>query len=1036
MKYLIGLLCLFSVAQAQFAPTSAKSKFVNGIGIGSKDTSQFTAADTIALTIARDSVMYYRYRGFWRPIATGGNLSAYKLISDTLFANGYTTRARLKQGLDSLAATKVNISDTASMLAPYFRDSDTTGLLNQVVRTFGAQTVFGIKAFGDSMRIGAGLSVLRIQADAGISLSQELNIRKNTNSLSTDFLKIGTSVGSGILYGSYIKSTSNHLSFTGNDMVLGVTNTSGNNVDAISISSAGVTSINSLSTAGIVTNTSAGVLGTTSIVPIANGGTGSSTQNFVDLTTSQTITGQKTFNVSGNSGNVIINHGSGSGVALNITKGGNGEGLIVNKTSGSGNAATITGTLEATTLVKNGGTSSQFLKADGSVDNNTYTTTSQNALKLNISDTAAMLLGYTRVQRFTDSLTNVQSRIQTKQNILTLTTTGTSGAATLTGATLNIPQYQAALTNPVTGTGTTNYLPKFTGSTTVGNSQVFDNGTSVGIGTTDFDIFSRFDDSYLTFSKTGNIALNINAGAGSGRGAQIYMGQGGTRQLTISSNASESRVGTTTNTSLIFTTNDAARLTLTNTGNLGLGVTPSAWSSTVKALEIGSGGQFIGAYGGTDLWSGTNMYYEGTTFKYKESSRNVTLYSQSLGAHVWLTAPSGTAGNAITFTQAMTLDANGRLGIGTTSPSQRLEVSGGAIIASGFGNRASGTGKALEIGMDGTQSILQSLDRTAGVKIPLYIDASATYIMGGNVGIGTTSPANRLTVAGSSGTIMSLSNGVDADLLMNFTSGVTLLTPTTGILAFGTSSTERMRITSGGNLLVGTTTDNGARLQVAGDGTFSGNVAINGTVIGTDQTFGNPYRTFAFGTNSNSFNRIFAANDASDGMYLNAATGQGINFRVNGGGANVFTIASTGAATFSSLAGTGDRLVQANSLGELSATQTIASGTYTPTITDNLNTSSYTVQHASYTRIGNICTVYMRVSFTASSSVCGINVTIPVGNNFSNSNQATGSNGNGANGLVMYNSTASASTNQIFTSMSGATVGSNTISFSFQYQVQ
>jgi hypothetical protein len=484
MKYLIGLLCLFSVAQAQFAPTSAKSKFVNGIGIGSKDTSQFTAADTIALTIARDSVMYYRYRGFWRPIATGGNLSAYKLISDTLFANGYTTRARLKQGLDSLAATKVNISDTASMLAPYFRDSDTTGLLNQVVRTFGAQTVFGIKAFGDSMRIGAGLSVLRIQADAGISLSQELNIRKNTNSLSTDFLKIGTSVGSGILYGSYIKSTSNHLSFTGNDMVLGVTNTSGNNVDAISISSAGVTSINSLSTAGIVTNTSAGVLGTTSIVPIANGGTGSSTQNFVDLTTSQTITGQKTFNVSGNSGNVIINHGSGSGVALNITKGGNGEGLIVNKTSGSGNAATITGTLEATTLVKNGGTSSQFLKADGSVDNNTYTTTSQNALKLNISDTAAMLLPYTRVQRFTDSLTNVQSRIQTKQNILTLTTTGTSGAATLVGSTLNIPQYQSVLTNPVTGTGTTNYLPKFTGASTIGNSQIFDNGTNVLVNTT------------------------------------------------------------------------------------------------------------------------------------------------------------------------------------------------------------------------------------------------------------------------------------------------------------------------------------------------------------------------------------------------------------------------------------------------------------------------------------------------------------------------------------------------------------------------
>jgi hypothetical protein len=46
--------------------------------------------------------------------------------------------------------------------------------------------------------------------------------------------------------------------------------------------------------------------------------------------------------------------------------------LYVNKTSGSGNAATIVGTLEATTLVKTGGTSSQFLKADGSVDSTSY----------------------------------------------------------------------------------------------------------------------------------------------------------------------------------------------------------------------------------------------------------------------------------------------------------------------------------------------------------------------------------------------------------------------------------------------------------------------------------------------------------------------------------------------------------------------------------------------------------------------------------------------------------------------------------------
>jgi len=42
---------------------------------------------------------------------------------------------------------------------------------------------------------------------------------------------------------------------------------------------------------------------------------------------------------------------------------------------------------------------------------------------------------------------------------------------------------QNALTNPITGTGTTNYLPKFTGASALGNSLVYDNGTSVGIGT-------------------------------------------------------------------------------------------------------------------------------------------------------------------------------------------------------------------------------------------------------------------------------------------------------------------------------------------------------------------------------------------------------------------------------------------------------------------------------------------------------------------------------------------------------------------------
>jgi hypothetical protein len=79
-----------------------------------------------------------------------------------------------------------------------------------------------------------------------------------------------------------------------------------------------------------------------------------------------------------------------------------------------------------------------------------------------------------------------------KQNTITLTTTGTSGAATLVGATLNIPQYQSVLTNPITGTGTINYLSKFTGTSAIGNSLLFDNGSGLGLGTASINASALF----------------------------------------------------------------------------------------------------------------------------------------------------------------------------------------------------------------------------------------------------------------------------------------------------------------------------------------------------------------------------------------------------------------------------------------------------------------------------------------------------------------------------------------------------------------
>jgi hypothetical protein len=102
-------------------------------------------------------------------------------------------------------------------------------------------------------------------------------------------------------------------------------------------------------------------------------------------------------------------------------------------------------------------------------------------------------------------------------------------------------------------------------------------------------------------------------------------------------------------------------------GNVGVGVTPSAWGGGGRAFEIG----FIG----TGIQSRNNQYSAFTQNSWFNSSAQwiygatglASRYDQDAGVHKWFNASSGTAGNVITFTQAMTLDALGNLLVGLTT---------------------------------------------------------------------------------------------------------------------------------------------------------------------------------------------------------------------------------------------------------------------------------------------------------------------------------------------------------------------------------
>jgi hypothetical protein len=175
---------------------------------------------------------------------------------------------------------------------------------------------------------------------------------------------------------------------------------------------------------------------------------------------------------------------------------------------------------------------------------------------------------------------------------------------------------------------------------------------------------------------------------------------------------------------------------LNSSGNLGLGVTPSAW--TVKAVEIGAKGTAIWNLNQQNASFTCNAYYDGT-LRYGGTGL-ATQYQQAAGLHYWYTAASGTAGNAITFTQAMTLDASGNLIVGGTSA---------LVAASGRGN----------VTINGASGSILSLGVGGSYRTYLFTDGTNTELWNGQA----------------------------------------------GNLVFATNNTERARITSGGDLLVGTT---------------------------------------------------------------------------------------------------------------------------------------------------------------------------------------------------------------------------------------
>lgn len=415
---------------------------------------------------------------------------------------------------------------------------------------------------------------------------------------------------------------------------------------------------------------------------------------------------------------------------------------------------------------------------------------------------------------------------------------------------------QDALTNPVTGTGTANYISKFTATSGIGNSIIYDDGTSVGIGTTSpnallhllidggqpeiklmrstgeygASIWNNVDglsNDYLAFGVGHGTAPNLNEKVRITDDGNVGIGtttplaglhisrQGADLRLTETSGASsdwsiKQRIVGNGDIGLYDNTNSATRLYINNLGNVGIGTT-----SPTEKLEINGGNLKINSAApyldlsstqtGTPSWKIYNSY-------------NVVGDFAIVG------------GSSIS--NKFNIQPSGNVGIGTTSPEAKLDVVGkgkfGSSTVSGIAyanglqiHNTAGQATGLHIWQDsvGSSHIGYRASDSNLYIVNAYSDglitnpAAIALDTAGRVGIGTSSPGKELDIAVSpnanKGILVRDNNDATKSILITSSNGNTAF-PYIGTngnrrIDFGTNGARQLTIDTTGNVGIGTT---------------------------------------------------------------------------------------------------------------------------------------------------------------------------------------------------------------------------------------
>ena len=463
------------------------------------------------------------------------------------------------------------------------------------------------------------------------------------------------------------------------------------------------------------------------------------------------------------------------------------------------------------------------------------------ALKLNISDTSSMLANYVRHagygltksgQSFLVDTLNIATRAWRQKGLDSL----------------------AAL--EVSGSGTTNYVPKFTAGSTIGNSQIFDNGTNVGIGTGTPLAKLHIGNGSQSATNGASTKAQIMDGNSGGRAALLTLAtsSGSTvveGQYESDASSADLRIimGSTTNHPVTMRTNNTERLRIFANGRVFVGASP-----TDAGYQLDINGTLRSVNGANFATTSGNVGIGTTSPLRKVVSEVIAANDFNFAA---TSASLGTVGNWVGYLYGFA---------GNTYQK-------GATFFESIDGNARGK---FHIAMN---------DAATSANVTLA-DARLTVTSAGNVGIGTASPSEKLSVSGSSDVkaeIATTSSGANANAAFRLKSATegTYLFQTGNAVSGGlriydeVGGATRLLINSAGELLINTTTDAGDyKLQVVGNariGTGKLDIASNTTFgigvarSGTSEVAGQIYNSngiLYLGAESSTGGQIFSGSSA------------------------------------------------------------------------------------------------------------------------------------------------------------------------------